>query len=58
LAEQATEKLAARGTPIDPAWLALRLEELAAGGGTIPLAGLVAEARGGVAAREVVAAER
>lgn len=58
LAEQAAEKLAARGTPVDPAWLALRLEALEADGGTIPLAALVAEAGGGVAAQAVAAAER
>jgi hypothetical protein len=58
LAEQAAEKLAARGTPIDPAWLALQLAELDADGGTVPLAGLVAEAGGGVAAGAVAVAER
>jgi hypothetical protein len=56
LAEQAAEKLAARGTPIDPARLAHRLESLEADGGRLPLAGLVAEAGAGVAARAVVAA--
>jgi hypothetical protein len=56
LAEQAAEKLAARGTPVDLAWLARRLEALEADGGTLPLAGLVAEASGGVASRAVVAA--
>jgi hypothetical protein len=56
LAEQAAEKLAARGTPVDLARLARRLEGLEADGGTLPLAGLVAEASGEVAARAVVAA--
>jgi murein L,D-transpeptidase YcbB/YkuD len=56
LAEQAVEKLAARGTPVDSAWLARRLEALEADGGRIPLAGLVAEAGGGVGMRAVVAA--
>lgn len=56
LAEQAAEKLAARGTPVDLAWLARRLEGLETEGGTLPLAGLVAEASGVDAARAVVAA--
>lgn len=51
LAEQAADKLAAHGTPVDPAWLAHRLEALEADGGTLALAGLVAEAGGGIAAR-------
>lgn len=58
LAEQAADKLAARGTPVDPAWLARRLEALEADGGTIPLTGMVAEAGRGVGTRAVVAAER
>jgi hypothetical protein len=56
LAEQAAEKLAARGTPVDAARLARWLEGVDDGGGALPLVELVAEGRGEVAAGVVVAA--